>query len=253
MSSMAKVCRSLSRSSAHILRRERCNGFPLSPLAASSSISSFKSRSFSSTMTSYSGNSGNKEVFDFLKEEIAAEKNNQKAQPTLKDFRVEQDGSELKLSRTFESERIEITLNVNHTVDSAVPDDGSQEAPEMKSKPNFEVDLIKENGKRVLSFSCSYVPDTEMESTVSQSESQLDDVFAIDEVTFSTSLEHKESNYAVAGDILDGYLYDLFMNMLDERGINGGFAEDLSTYCSAYEHSLYIRMLENVQDFVKSS
>ncbi|CAB4058762.1 C1QBP [Lepeophtheirus salmonis] len=188
-------------------------------------------------MTSYSGNSGNKEVFDFLKEEIAAEKNNQKAQPTLKDFRVEQDGSELKLSRTFESERIEITLNVNHTVDSAVPDDGSQEAPEMKSKPNFEVDLIKENGKRVLSFSCSYVPDTEMESTVSQSESQLDD----------------ESNYAVAGDILDGYLYDLFMNMLDERGINGGFAEDLSTYCSAYEHSLYIRMLENVQDFVKSS
>merc|ERR1712107_872746 len=36
-----------------------------------------------------------------------------------------------------------ITLNVNHTVDSAVPDDGTVEAPEMLSKPTFEVDLIK--------------------------------------------------------------------------------------------------------------
>ena len=52
-------------------------------------------------------------------------------------------------------------MNVNHTVDSAEPDDGSEESPEMKSKPNFEVDIIKSNGK-TLSFSCSFVqpPDT---------------------------------------------------------------------------------------------
>jgi complement component 1 Q subcomponent-binding protein len=49
-----------------------------------------------------------------------------------------------------------VTLNVNHTVDSIEPDDGSQEAPEMKSKPNFEVDIVKGNGK-TLSFSCSYI------------------------------------------------------------------------------------------------
>ena len=53
-----------------------------------------------------------------------------------------------------------IQLNVNHTVDSAEPDDGSQEAPEMRSKPNFEVDLVK--GKKTLSFSCSFIPE-EME------------------------------------------------------------------------------------------
>ena len=45
---------------------------------------------------------------------------------------------------------------MNHTVDSAEPDDGSQEAPEMKSKPNFEIDIIKPSGK-TLSFSCSYI------------------------------------------------------------------------------------------------
>jgi hypothetical protein len=52
--------------------------------------------------------------------------------------------------------RIIVSLNVNHTVDSAEPDDGTQEAPEMKSKPNFEVDIVKPDGK-TLSFSCSYI------------------------------------------------------------------------------------------------
>jgi len=60
-----------------------------------------------------------------------------------------------------------------------------------------------------------------------------------------------EKCYAVAGDILDGYLYDLFMNMLEERGVNRDFAEKLSDYCSGYEHSLYISLLEDLQKFVK--
>ena len=60
-----------------------------------------------------------------------------------------------------------------------------------------------------------------------------------------------DKTYAVAGDILDGYLYDLFMNMLDERGINKQFVEKISDYCSAYEHSKYISLLEDLQQFVK--
>ena len=60
-----------------------------------------------------------------------------------------------------------------------------------------------------------------------------------------------EKRYAVAGDILDGYLYDLFMNMLEERGVNKDFAEKLSDYCSGYEHSLYISLLEDLQKFDK--
>ena len=55
-----------------------------------------------------------------------------------------------------------------------------------------------------------------------------DDVFAIDEVTMFEGENWTEKKYAVAGDILDGYLYDLFMNMLDERGVNKEFADKLS-------------------------
>ena len=60
-----------------------------------------------------------------------------------------------------------------------------------------------------------------------------------------------DKTYAVAGDILDGYLYDLFMNMLDERGVNKEFVEKMSDYCSAYEHERYIGLLEDLQKFVK--
>ena len=78
----------------------------------------------------------------------------------------------------------------------------------MKSMPNFEVDIAKDDG-RTLSFSCSYLsPD---EETPSSPEEQFDDVFAIDEVTMFDGEEWSEKKYAVAGDILDGNLYDLFM------------------------------------------
>lgn len=142
-----------------------------------------------------------------------------------------------------------VQLNVNHTVDSAEPDDGSQEAPEMKSRPNFEVDIVKSDGK-TLSFSCSYIYNEE-QSQGSQGEEQVDDAFTIDEVTMFEGENWSEKKYAVAGDILDGYLYDLFMNMLEERGIDKNFVEKLSDYCSAYEHSLYIQMLEDLQKFAK--
>ena len=45
---------------------------------------------------------------------------------------------------------------MNHTVDSAEPDDGTEEAPEMRSKPDFEVDIVKAGGQ-TLSFTCSYI------------------------------------------------------------------------------------------------
>ncbi len=41
------------------------------------------------------------------------------------------------------------------------------------------------------------------------------------------------------------------MSMLEERGVNKAFAETLSEYCSSYEQSQYVGMLEKLQDFVQ--
>jgi len=209
-------------------------------------------RPISFTATNWASKN-NTDMAEFLKDEINAEKGNLKklVAPGGQAFQVKHEGAELTFTKTDSGsgEKIVVSLNVNHTVDSAEPDDGSQEAPEMKSKPNFEVDIVKKDGK-TLSFSCSYIVD-DGEAQEGQAEEGMNDVFTIDEVTMFEGEDWTEKKYAVAGDILDGYLYDLFMTMLEERGIDGKFVEDMSDYCSAYEHSLYINLLTDLEKFVK--
>lgn len=192
---------------------------------------------------------GDQELSKFLEEEIATEKRNSRTVPKLEGWNISTDGSEVTLTRELVGEKVMITLNVNHTVDSAEPDDGSEEAPEMLSQPTFEVDIIKTNGK-TLSFTCSYTqPEDQAEQP--QGEEELDDLFAIDEVTMFDGDKHSDACYAVAGDILDGYLYDLFMNMLEERGVDNNFADGLSKWCSAHEHAQYINLLQELDKFAK--
>jgi complement component 1 Q subcomponent-binding protein len=77
------------------------------------------------------------------------------------------------------------------------------------------------------------------------------DVFAIDEVTMFEGENHSDECYAVAGDILDGYLYDLFMNLLAERGVDNAFVEELSQWCSAHEHGQYLALLGELERWSK--
>lgn len=57
--------------------------------------------------------------------------------------------------------RILISFNINHTVDAEDEpeiEEDTQKQPqmgEMKSKPNFEVDIVRE--KTTLSFTCSFL------------------------------------------------------------------------------------------------
>jgi len=190
---------------------------------------------------------GDAEIVKFLTEEISSEKSNQKAMPKLAGWESKLDGAEVKLTKAGPGgEQIVVTLNVNHSVDSAEPDDGQGEAPEMLSRPNFEVDIVKSSGK-TLSFTCSYIhPDEQSQDPETQ-----DDLFAIDEVTMFDGDKTGDHNYAVAGDILDGYLYDLFMSMLEERGVDNGFAEKLADWCTVHEHSQYINLLQEIEKFAK--
>lgn len=110
----------------------------------------------------------------------------------------------------------------------------------MKSKPNFEIDIKK--GNKTVSFTCSF-----LQGEAAQ-EGEYNDVFGIDELTIYDG-EWSEKVYAVAGDVLDGYLYDLLMNYLEEKGISNEFAEKLSDFSTAYEHQSYISLLESLSKF----
>lgn len=119
--------------------------------------------------------------------------------------------------------RVSIKLNVNHSVDADVVEEAELNAkadnpptPEMKSRPQFEVKLVK--GSKTTRFACSFIHDEgePVEEGPSKSIVYLkqscirrslffrkDDVFSIDELTVFEG-EHNDQTYAVAGDILDG-------------------------------------------------
>jgi complement component 1 Q subcomponent-binding protein len=138
-----------------------------------------------------------------------------------------------------------VSFNVNHTVDTedepeiTSSGDNKQEFGEMKSKPTFEIDIVK--GKQTLSFTCSFLQGTPQEG-------EYNDLFGIDEVTLYEG-EWSDKIYAVAGDVLDGYLYDLLMNFLEEKGVSNEFVDKLSQFSTSYEHSAYIGLLEGISKF----
>lgn len=140
--------------------------------------------------------------------------------------------------------RITISFNVNHSVDSEEeaeisPEVEKPEFGEMKSKPTFEVDVTK--GKKTVSFTCSFLQ-------AEAQEGEYNDVFGIDELVVYEG-EWSEKIYAVSGDVLDGYLYDLLMNFLEEKGVSNEFAEKLSDFATAYEHQSYISLLESLSQY----
>ncbi|XP_030029121.1 complement component 1 Q subcomponent-binding protein, mitochondrial isoform X1 [Manduca sexta] len=192
---------------------------------------------------------GERELVEFLTEEIVAERKAQKVKslPAEVDgFSVKGDGAEVVLTKQLKDEVVKVTFNVNHTVDSedfgeGEPQQDKQEFSEMRSRPQFEVDVVR--GDTTLGFTCSFLQDPPPSSA-----DEYNDIFGIDEVTIYKG-EWNDKVYAVAGDVLDGYLYDLLMNVLEEKGISNEFAQKLSDFSTAYEHAAYINLLETISKF----
>ncbi|KAJ6628237.1 Complement component 1 Q subcomponent-binding protein, mitochondrial [Pseudolycoriella hygida] len=187
------------------------------------------------------------ELSAFLNEEIEAEKATQKSfqsLPTQIDgFKVALNGSDIELTKQTDNEKIQISFNINHTVDTDTDDveqdinaNNENAMAEMKSTPNFEVDIVR--GGRTVSFTCSFLK--------GPPEDEYSDLFGIDEVTTFEG-EWTEKNYAVAGNLLDGYFYDLLMSLLEEKGVSNDFVAKLSQLSTNYEHSRYIELLEKLK------
>lgn len=77
---------------------------------------------------------------------------------------------------------------------------------------------------------------------------QTDDIFGIEELTIFKGA-HSEKVYACAGDMLDGYFYDLLMNLLSEKGVTDEFAHKVSELATQYEQSLFVNLLQDTKKF----
>ena len=91
------------------------------------------------------GTQSDQKLSEFLRDEIQTEKKNSRALPKLDGWKVKTEGSEVTLTKDVGSgEQVVITLNVNHTVDSVQPDDGTEEVGNKTdtSERGIKIDMI---------------------------------------------------------------------------------------------------------------
>ena len=121
----------LLRSSSRLVRSMSGLNMPI-VMSQTKSFSGLTPRliapSTSTSITRLMATKSDQDLGKFLVEEMATEKKNQRSLPKLEGWKVKTDGSEISLTKDIAGgEQVMITLNVNHTVDSAQPDDGSEE------------------------------------------------------------------------------------------------------------------------------
>lgn len=47
-------------------------------------------------------------------------------------------------------------------------------------------------------------------------------------------------------------LYDMLLKLLEERGIDGDFVDQMTEFSTSYEHNKYVDTLEQLRDFVSA-
>jgi len=193
---------------------------------------------------------GDKELVDFLSEEILVEKKLEKPLPDvsgLGGFSVVPKGAQLTFTKKYRDETVTILLNVNHSVNADEPEDidPKMDKPEveMKSRPAFDVEIKR--GDKKFCFQCSFFT----ADSPSENIDDHDDVFSIDEVCIYSG-ELTDETYVAGGDLLDSYMYDLFMNLLEERGVTSDLVDAISDYSTSHEHKLFVGLLEDIRNFV---
>merc|ERR1712228_899117 len=172
--------------------------------------------------------------------------------PRVKGFQTEITGSEVALTKQYDGELVTIKFNINDTVHDETPLEVEEENPQdhekdLKSKPKFQVDLNRKG--QTLTFLCSLIGG---EPSPPEQEEQ-EDLFEIEEFYIHDGIgDESPTQYVASANIIDTDLYSLFMNMLDDRGINREFANEMVELSTAHEHKLYIKALEDIRKFLHS-
>jgi len=218
-----------------------------------SKLSNTTCRCTKGTTVNFYSTEVDKEISSFLAKEIQYETSRASSDlPKIRGFDVKTEGGDVTLTKSANGETIVVKMSVNGAVDSvAAPDEqpSQDEPPQMVCRPPFEIEMTKESGS-VLALQCSF-PSTEEPFQDAQQEAhpdKIEDQFEIQEVAFHNG-EWKDTTFAVSAATMDAELFDLLMDMLDERGINDEFIAQLVDFCTAYENKQYIEFLKSLKSF----
>jgi len=200
---------------------------------------------------------GDRELVQFLDEEIKLEKSAEKSPgqaPTFRGFDVAVDGAEVSISKQADGETLTIKWNVNDSVaDDEDPmmeeaEQAQDEDEQIVSKPMFTIYINKSDSGHSLALQCGF-PHEEMQPQ--EGDPNIVDALEIHEIAMVEGTDWNDKSYSVMSTVMDGDLYALLMNTLEDRGINQDFMQTLLDFSTNYEHKKYISFLQNLQDFAR--
>jgi len=212
---------------------------------------------------------GDRELSEFLKEEISQEMELKKKVPKIANFSMRMDGTIVTLNKTQDHETVVVSFDVNKSLimpafneeDEAASyeEHGHEEeeeegASDLISFPQFTVTITKTPSGKALLFNCSCKTGSDDDDVGIDDEDEDDeeDMLSIDSVQAYDAQEMDvEKVYEAETDHMDGHLYELLHNTLVERGITDEFVTEVIALSTAVEHGHYIAFLKNLNKFAK--
>jgi len=200
---------------------------------------------------------GDENMAEFLDKEITHEKDNPPPKASaISGWTTATDGTVVTLSKTFKDESVSVEFDVTSSVEGDLDeqlyqaDAAAEDAQVMISRPPFTVEIKKKSGK-CLKMECEFTPPepTFEEGQEPPKDENMEDQFSIIDVSLAEAGQ-TDNFFVLSGGIMDEVMYDLLMEMLDERGIDDDFVTALVKYSTSYEQSLYVKFLQSLKTFV---
>jgi len=196
-----------------------------------------------------------------IKEEKALEqeKLGGSATPAIPGYKISIEGAKVRLSKMHGKEKIDVFVNVKHSVDIDQDfDEPEEQEPAAEGRaeevtpvalPPFSISITKGNQSLWFELDMAKTEEATYDFTVSE--------FYIapakdGEPIAQDNEEMYEKLYASSGRYIDENMHDLlFVKYLEERGFTSEFCHQLVDFATHYEHKMYVELLEKIKKFVE--
>ncbi|VDP68524.1 unnamed protein product [Echinostoma caproni] len=122
--------------------------------------------------------------------------------------------------------------------------DKKEDLPMLEAHPDIRIRLRKPSGKSVI-FNCS-LPSRDTRQQLSAEGDPNLPTYSVDSVEMEGV-----PGYFVYTDLFDDNMYDHTMQLLMERQLDASFQDQLQDYCTAEEHKLYLKFLDEFHAYCR--
>jgi len=199
---------------------------------------------------------GDKQLVEFLDNEILEEENSRPVVPNLDGFLTHIKDTIVTLKRNIDGEKIQIVFDVNDNLN--VIESGEHEISgsndvisELVSYPKFKVSITKPSGKVLLYHCTTQVVDSHEFQYEDDFEEERQELLSITlvQVYHSDHVDSLSTIYEADTEGVDGDLYSMLLNTLLERGIDGDLVNRLIDLSTTVDTEQHLGFLKNLREF----